>query len=328
MSVTTKDMDSSQVNNDDVERRPAAVLIAGPTASGKTSLAIDVARDLNTCIINADSMQIYKELHILSARPSKEEESRAPHKLFGYVSLVEPYSVMRWLSDFEKCFRQAQTEGKPVVVVGGTGLYFKALTEGFSHLPDIPEDVRCRWREAGLQQPSEILHERLAEVDPIVAARLEPGDTQRIVRALEVIEGTGQSLAYWQQNRTPALVPFEQTIGVVLDPPRAALYERIHQRFDAMMDSGAMEEAIAVHERQFDPSLTGMKAIGLRQLISAHLGEESVEGAIEKAKTETRRYAKRQTTFFRGQLATWQRINPLNEAEVTTFRQQVRQRFL
>ncbi|MDX5594070.1 tRNA (adenosine(37)-N6)-dimethylallyltransferase MiaA [Pseudovibrio sp. SPO723] len=321
MSVTTKDISSSQnLGTDGKQEKPVAVLIAGPTASGKTALSIDLAKELNGLIVNADSMQIYRDLEILSARPSREEVAEAPHHLFGYVPLDEPYSVMRWHEDFKKVFNAARAENRPVIVVGGTGLYFKALTEGFSLMPDIPEDIRGKWRALGEASDGAALHGILQERDSVMAERLRPSDRQRVVRALEVLEGTGKSLSYWQQSRSEPLVPTGRAICVVLDPDRAALHERIHRRFDMMVEQGAIGEATTIAEMQLDPGLTSLRAIGLSQLAAASEGELSLEEAIEKAKTETRRYAKRQTTFFRGQLSGWERLDPLDEDAVRAFR--------
>ncbi|GHB31660.1 tRNA dimethylallyltransferase [Pseudovibrio japonicus] len=295
------------------------MLIAGPTASGKTALSIQLAKELDAWVVNADSMQIYSDLHILSARPSAEEESQAPHHLFGHVASDQPYSVMNWLTEFGEVLSAARAERRPLVVVGGTGLYFKSLLEGLSLLPDIPEDVREHWRGFAQDVSSDELHGALAERDEVMAERLHPSDTQRIVRALEVIEGTGKSLSVWQNERSTPLPMPEETVPVVLLPNRKVLHERIHRRFDLMMEHGAVEEACALWAKGLDPNLQVMKAIGVKQLAEAAQGVTSMEWAIEKAKTETRRYAKRQSTFFRGQLSNWRTLDPLNGEDVAAF---------
>ncbi|WP_082827092.1 tRNA (adenosine(37)-N6)-dimethylallyltransferase MiaA [Pseudovibrio sp. WM33] len=328
MSVTTNDISSSrtgQVNG--AGKRPVAVLIAGPTASGKTALSIQLAKELNAWVVNADSMQIYSDLHILSARPSVEEESQAPHYLFGHVPSDQPYSVMNWLTEFEELLSDARQSGRPLVVVGGTGLYFRSALEGLSLMPDIPEDVRQHWRVFSQDAAAGALHNALGERDQIMADRLHPSDTQRIVRALEVIEGTGKSLSVWQNERSTPLLSTDESVRVVLSPDRKVLHDRIHRRFDLMVEQGAVEEACALWVKGLDPNLQVMKAIGVKQLAEAAQGLTSMDWAVEKAKTETRRYAKRQSTFFRGQLSTWQNIDPLKTSEIEAFVETVKTAF-
>lgn len=295
------------------------MLIAGPTASGKTALAIKLAKKLNAWIVNADSMQIYRDLRILSARPSKAEEAEASHVMFGHVASDQPYSVMTWLDEFGAVLAQARAEKRPLVVVGGTGLYFKSALEGLSLLPEISEVVREKWRRAASEHPSVELHVALQELDPVMAERLNPTDTQRIVRALEVIEGTGQSLSYWQQERSEPLLQESEVLRVVLQPDRRVLHERINQRFDMMVEAGAIEEATALREKRLSPDLQVMKAIGVKLLAEAERGVTSLDWAVERAKTETRRYAKRQGTFFRGQLSSWPTLDPLDPEAMEKF---------
>lgn len=308
-------------------KRPVAVLIAGPTASGKTALSIQLAKELDAWVVNADSMQIYKDLHILSARPSPEEESQAPHFLFGHVDSEQPYSVMTWLEDFGAVLSQAKKDGRPLVVVGGTGLYFQSALEGISLVPEIPEDVRQRWRDASQDAPSEELHKALEARDQVMAQRLRPSDTQRIVRALEVVEGTGLSLSLWQAERSTPLIDFDAAMPVVLLPERKILHERIGRRFDGMVKQGAVEEACSLCAKGLDPKLQVMKAIGVKLLADAAQGRTSMDWAVEKAKTETRRYAKRQSTFFKGQLTSWPKLDPLNEQDVELFVASVKDAF-
>ncbi len=308
-------------------KKPVAVLIAGPTASGKTALSIQLAKELDAWVVNADSMQIYSDLHILSARPSAEEESQAPHYLFGHVASEQPYSVMNWLTELEEVLCKARDEDRPLVVVGGTGLYFKSALEGLSLLPEIPQDVREYWRAYAQTATSEELYGMLEARDAVMAERLHPSDTQRIVRALEVMEGTSKSLSHWQHERSKPVLDECEVMGVVLSPDRKVLHERIHRRFDLMVEHGAVKEACTLWERGLDPKLQVMKAIGVKQLAEASLGLTSMEWAIDKAKTETRRYAKRQSTFFRGQLAHWSNLDPLDATAVATFVNSVRSKF-
>jgi len=298
-------------------------LIAGPTASGKTALSIRLAKELNGHVVNADSMQIYRDLRILSARPTEAEEASAPHHLFGHVASDTPYSVMTWLEEFEALLKKARATKTPLIVVGGTGLYSKSLLEGISLLPDIPENVRDYWRTRALEVPSKVLHEELCQRDTDMAQRLNPADTQRIVRALEVVEGTGRSLAIWQNERSVPLLDEAETIRVVLAPDRKVLHERIHQRFDLMVEQGAVEEARRLWAQGLDSNLQVMKAIGVKQLAEADLGLTSMEWGIEKSKTETRRYAKRQATFFRGQLGSWPELDPLDAGQMNCFMEKV-----
>lgn len=308
-------------------KRPVAVLIAGPTASGKTALSIQLAKELDAWIVNADSMQIYSDLQILSARPSAEEESQVPHYLFGHVASDQPYSVMNWLIEFGELLSKARSEGRSLVVVGGTGLCFKSALEGLSLLPDIPEDVRGHWRSFALKASLGELHGALAERDAVMAERLHPSDTQRIVRALEVIDGTSKSLSVWQNERSTPLIARDEVVPVVLSPDRKILHERIHRRFDLMLEQGAVEEACALWAKGLDPNLQVMKAIGVKQLAEAAQGVTSMEWAVEKAKTETRRYAKRQSTFFRGQFSSWTNLDPLNAEDVIEFVETVKSKF-
>lgn len=288
-------------------------LIAGPTASGKSALALDLAERDGGWIVNADSMQVYADLDVLTARPSPADLARAPHRLYGHVDAAEPWSVARWLEDIAKVLDEARTAGRPLIIVGGTGLYFRALAGGLSAVPPIPEEIRTRLRTEAADAPAGALHQRLAEVDPPMAARLEPGDTQRLLRALEVVEATGRSLAYWQRQQGPVLVGPEAA-RVVLAPPRPWLHARIADRFRAMVDQGAMEEARRLLARELDPDLPAMKAIGLRELGRLAPDLAGLDPAIDKATTETRRYAKRQETFFRGQLGDWPRLDPVDAA--------------
>jgi tRNA dimethylallyltransferase len=289
--------------------RKQALLIAGPTASGKSALALQHAEAHDGLVVNADSMQVYRDLDVLSARPPAEDLARAPHRLYGHVDASRNYSVATWLEDVSRVIQEARETGRFLVIVGGTGLYFRALQGGLSPLPDIPAGIRNRWREIAENAAPGELYEELKQRDPQMAVRLEPGDTQRLTRALEVIEATGRSLLTWQQQPGKALLPTD-TPRVVLAPPRPWLHARIAERFHLMVTSGAVEEAKALVARTLDPSLPAMKAIGVRELSEAASGQRSLEDAVESAIVATRRYAKRQETFFRGQLVGWPRIDP------------------
>ncbi len=281
-----------------------ALLIAGPTASGKSALALAMARQRNGVIINADSMQVYRELRILSARPTPEEEALAPHRLFGHVPGIADYSTGRWLLQASNAIGTCWAEGTLPIICGGTGLYFRALLQGLAEVPSIPEAVREKWRNFEGD-----LHAALASRDPETAARLHPSDRQRLCRALEVIEGTGRSLLEWQGDaQSNAVLHGSAVEQFFLDVPRAALYENAERRFDQMMEQGALEEVRALPALPFRQPL--LKAIGVPEL-SAHLrGEVKLEDAVRDAKTATRQYIKRQLTWWRGQMQGWTSVKP------------------
>ncbi|WP_428031267.1 tRNA (adenosine(37)-N6)-dimethylallyltransferase MiaA [Ancylobacter sp.] len=284
--------------------RPRAVLIAGPTASGKSALALALAERTGGVVINADSMQVYRDLRVLSARPTPEEEARAPHRLYGHVDGAVDYSVAHWLEDARAALAEAERDGRLPIFTGGTGLYFKALTQGLSPIPAIPAQVRAQVRGLGLDAPA--LHARLAAVDPETAARLRPSDTQRLMRALEVFEATGRPLARWQEAPAdaPVLTP-ETSVRLFLASDRAALRARIAERFHVMMGQGALEEARALLARGLPPDRTLLKAHGMPWFARHLAGEITREAAIDGAILDTRHYAKRQDTWFRHQLAGW-----------------------
>ncbi len=276
-----------------------ALLIAGPTASGKSALAIDLARKWNGVIINADAIQVYGDLRILSARPSPEEEEMAPHRLYGHVGAEVSYSVAAWLKEARREIEAVWEEGRLPVVTGGTGLYFRALEKGLAPVPQIPDEVRQAWRSFDGD-----LHAELWRRDPAMACRLLATDRQRITRALEVIDATGRSLIDWQREGQRG-APLEGTDveRIFMEVPRDELYLRAEQRFDQMLKAGALEEARALLGR--DPALPVMKAIGVPELIAHLKGELTLAEAATKAKTATRNYIKRQLTWWRGQGAHW-----------------------
>ena len=281
-----------------------AVLIAGPTASGKSALALRLARDYGGAVINADAMQVYRELRVLSARPDAREEAQAPHYLYGFVSAFEPFSVGRWLEAAKGALDDVRAKGLLPIVTGGTGLYFAALLQGLAPIPEIHAAIRVEARQRLKELGNERFHAELAARDPVMGARLNPGDSQRLVRAWEVIEATGQSLAEWQALKgTPTLTG--DLARYVIKPNREWLTERIGRRFDAMIKEGALDEVRALKAGGLADDLPAARALGVPQLI-AHLdGQISLETAVEQAVAETRRYAKRQMTWFRHQMPDW-----------------------
>lgn len=287
-------------------RRPKAVLIAGPTASGKSAAALALAVRFRGTVINADSMQIYRELAVLTARPGPADLAAAPHRLYGTVPAAEAYSVGRWLAEIAACLDEAERERRLPILVGGTGLYFKALTEGLAPVPDIPEEVRRFWRDKADRQGGEGLYQALAARDPAFAARLRPSDPQRVLRALEVIDATGVSLGEWRGASSAPLVASTDALKLVLAPERAPLYAAIDARLDRMLKSGALDEVRTLMTQDLDDGLPAMRAHGVRELMAYFRGEASLEQAVAKAKTETRRYAKRQMTWARRFMADWE----------------------
>lgn len=283
-----------------------AVLIAGPTASGKSRAALELGERLGGTIINADSMQIYGELRELTARPSSSEEARVPHRLYGTVSAAEAYSVGRWLDDVAAAMVEACGEGRLPILIGGTGLYFKALTEGLAPVPDIPAAVRSYWREQADNLGPEALCGALAARDPTMAARLGPSNSQRILRALEVIDATGVSLAEWQGGDAPPVLASGETLRFVIAPERETLYAAIDARFDRMLARGVLEEVRRLAKLDLDPGLPAMRAHGVCELAAYLAGAASLQEAVAKAKTETRRYAKRQMTWLRRYMTDWE----------------------
>lgn len=281
------------------------ILIAGPTASGKSALAMKLARERGGVIVNADSMQVYDELRILSARPTEEETAQLPHRLYGYVPMRDGYSVGRFVREAEAVLADLAGQGLVPIFVGGTGLYMKALLEGLSPIPAIAPAIRDHWRSEADRLGASKLHRKLADMDPGTAARLSPTDPQRIVRALEVFEATGRPLWEWQQEPGRPLLKEADIERIVVLPDRATLHARSDARFDGMMDAGALDEARAIAELDLDPALPGMRALGLRPLMAHLAGTLMLDDAVEEAKAETRRYIKRQTTWISGNMKSW-----------------------
>jgi tRNA dimethylallyltransferase len=278
-----------------------ALLIAGPTASGKSKLAIELARERNGIVINADSMQVYRELRILTARPTPAEETLAPHRLYGTISGFEDWSVALWLDAARREIEAAWAAGMLPVVVGGTGLYFKALERGLADIPPIPEAIRAKWRNAEGD-----LHSALRARDPDSASRLEFNDRQRIIRALEVIDGTGKPMSFWRasRNATAVLADVEVDRRLVI-PERAEVYRQAETRFGEMIASGALDEVRELARLAIPPTQPVMKTIGVPQLTAYLRGEVTLDEALRLAKTATRQYVKRQLTWWRHQGGAW-----------------------
>jgi tRNA dimethylallyltransferase len=291
-------------------RRPGTILIAGPTASGKSALALAVAERHGGVIVNADSMQVYGDLRIITARPSVADEARVPHRLYGHVDAAENYSVGRWCQDAGAVLEDVRRDGRLPILVGGTGLYFKALTQGLSAVPLTPPDIRAAVRARCNAEGAAALHAELARRDPAMAARLKPGDGMRIARALEVLEATGRSLADWHRDGLPAILDPDEAVKIFLVAARAELYRRIDARFDAMLAEGALDEVRALADRCLDPLLPAMKAHGVPWLRRHLAGEISLEAAAAGGKQDTRRYTKRQATWFRNQMPGWTWAEP------------------
>ncbi len=287
---------------------PRALLIAGPTASGKSAAALALARRFGATIVNADSMQVYRDLRILTARPSLDEERLAPHRLFGVIDGALNFSAGRWARAAGEVL--AEIKERPVVFIGGTGLYFRALTEGLSDIPPVPEAVRAEVRANAEGRATPELHDELRARDPETAARLNAADRQRILRALEIMDATGRQLVSFLGARAqPALAPGEWA-GLYLAPDRAELGQRIDARFDAMLERGALDEVAALMARQLDPALPVMRAHGVPHLMAHLVGRLSLEEAASRSKLDTRHYAKRQFTWARHQLSGFRWVAP------------------
>jgi tRNA dimethylallyltransferase len=293
-----------------VENVSQVILIAGPTASGKSALALELAERYGGVVINADSMQVYRDLRIITARPSVEDEARVPHRLYGHVDAAENYSTGRWCVDAAAALAAARRERRMAVLVGGTGLYFKALTQGLAAVPPIPADIRDSVRKRLAEEGVAMLHAELSKHDPAAAARLMPNDRARVTRALEVVLATGRSLLAWHEQGLPANLDPAHAASIFLNVGRDELARRISDRFDAMMAAGALEEVRTLAARRLGPSLPAMKAHGVPWLIRYLNGEVILADAVEHAKLETRQYTKRQGTWFRNQLPDFAWIEP------------------
>ncbi len=287
---------------------PAVWLIAGPTASGKSALAVQLAERIGGEVVNADASQLYADLAILTARPSAAELARVPHRLYGIADGGETWSVGRWLRTVLPVLDELRRLGRPAVVTGGTGLYFRALTYGLAEAPEVPEAVRAAAQARYLAEGEDAFRSALRGLDPAAEARIAPRDRQRLVRALAVAVATGRALSDWQTDTRPALAP-NLWRGVVLNPPRDALYDRCDARVRAMVAEGVCEEVAHLDRRNLDPELPVMKAVGYRWFAAHVRGALGLDEAVAATAQDTRRYAKRQVTWFRNQARDWDRID-------------------
>jgi tRNA dimethylallyltransferase len=291
-------------------------LIAGTTASGKSHAALELALRVGGVIVNTDSMQVYREARILTARPTDEDMSKAPHLLYGHVPAREGYSTGRFQSDALRALSDVRAAGRIPIFVGGTGLYFTALTEGLADMPAIPPSVRAAARAQLSEIGNEAFHAALAERDPQGAANLNPGDSQRLLRAFEMFEASGKPLSFWQKNAGKPVLDGLRLAKFVLEIPRPLLRERIDTRFRSMLKDGAMREALAIED--LDLALPAAKIIGRRELLALHRGVMTEGEASERAVIATRQYAKRQDTWFRNRLADWPRIDASDGRNIVT----------
>jgi tRNA dimethylallyltransferase len=291
-----------------------ALLLMGPTASGKSALALALAGRIGGEIVNADSMQVYRDFRVLTARPSEAEEAEAPHHLYGHVDAGALYSTGRWLTEALAAIEAIRARGATPIIVGGTGLYFKALTQGLAAMPAVDPELRARLRERAALEGAPALHAELARRDPATAARLEPNDAPRLLRALEVLEATGESISALQAATKPPLAR-EQWAGLALTPAREALYGAIDARFAAMLEAGALDEVQAFAARGLDSALPAMKAHGAPALMAHLRGELTLAAAAEIAQRDTRRYAKRQFTWIGGQMREWTLVSEVELAQ-------------
>jgi tRNA dimethylallyltransferase len=280
-----------------------AVLIAGPTASGKSALAMALAEAFGGAVINADSMQVYRELRVLTARPAAADEARVPHRLYGHVPIAERYSAGRYMAEARDALVEMRAAGVLPIFTGGTGLYFRVLTDGLSPIPAVPQEIRERCRARLQTVGAAAFFAELAARDPETAAQLRAGDTQRVLRAASVLEATGRPLRLWQQTQGAPVLAGLRVARFVLSPPREALYARIDARFAAMLDQGALDEVRAL--ASLDPTLPAARALGVPRLLAHIRGELTREEALAAGQGETRRYAKRQLTWFRRFMRDW-----------------------
>lgn len=290
------------------------ILLAGPTASGKTALSVELAGALNGEIINADSMQVYRDLRILSARPAADEQGGIPHHLFGVLDASERASVGWWADAAMACIAGIRSRGKRPILVGGTGLYFSALVKGLAAMPEISARTRQSVEEIAAQG-LDALREQAMACDPVATSRIKPADRQRMMRVVEIGLETGRAISEYQADTHPLLAQGDWA-GLVIEPDRAALYARIEQRFDRMLEQGAMEEIATLAERALDPVLPAMKALGVPPLLAVHAGRLDLADAVHQAKQDSRRYAKRQLTWLRNQMPDWQRV-PCQDGQIS-----------
>jgi tRNA dimethylallyltransferase len=295
--------DPSQIRN-----TPQVWLLAGPTASGKSALALDLARRLGGEIVNADALQIYRDLRILTARPGVADESAVRHHLYGSTDGAEVWSVGRWLSAAQAILNDIAARGRVAIVTGGTGLYFRALTEGLADIPPVPVKARIQAQSDLATRGEEAFRVDLAKIDPAATARIAPGDRQRLTRAMEVWLATGRSLSHWQAASPPGLAPSKWR-GLVLEPPRDVLHARCEARVVQMVQAGVLDEVAALMNRNLPADRPVQKALGYRAFADHLAGRLTLEDAVTQAQAQTRRYVKRQSTWLRTQMTRWQRLH-------------------
>jgi tRNA dimethylallyltransferase len=293
---------------------PAAqrpVIIAGPTASGKSALALAIAERDGGCVINADALQVYDCWRVLSARPSDAELARAPHRLYGHVGTETHYSVGQWLRDMAEVLDETSRRGWRPVIVGGTGLYLSALTEGLAEIPQIPREVRRRSEELLRSGGIEAMRAVLAREDPDTHARIDLANPMRVQRAWEVLIATGRGLAEWHATGARPILPKADAFRIVLMPAISILNNNIEHRFRAMLEEGALDEVRAAMAAGWHPKRPSARALGARELVAHLRGEMPLEAAVAAAVTATRQFAKRQRTWFRGRMADWTWLDPV-----------------
>jgi len=278
------------------------IIICGPTATGKTCLAIDIAKEINGVIINADSQQVYREIPVITAQPTKVELQQAPHRLYGFISVREPFSVAIWLEAVQREIKDILAQGKTPILVGGTGMYIKALLDGIAQVPEISSEIRGQVRQMCDEEGAESVHAKLTLIDPIIATKLNPADRQRVLRAYEVFLETGKSLLYWQNQKTTPIFPREMFDIRIILPDRAEIYDKCNLRLLKMLEDSLLDEIRALDKMNVTGSLPAMRACGLREFIAHLHGEISLEKAILSAQQATRNYVKRQFTWFRHQV--------------------------
>lgn len=287
--------------------QPLITLLAGPTASGKSRLAMEMATRTGAVIVNADSQQLYADLRVLSARPSAADETVAEHRLYGVADAAEAWSVGRWSRAVAPILAEIRAAGRPAVLVGGTGLYFTALTRGLADIPDVPVEERDAAGAAFDSEGEAAFRRRLAAVDPAAETRIEAGDRQRLTRAWAVANHTGRALSDWTAATRPLLEPGSWT-GRVIEPGRETLYAHCDLRVAQMVEGGALDEVAALVARGLNPALPAMKAVGVREFAAHLAGETTLQKAVDATRQATRNYAKRQLTWFRNQTPDWARV--------------------
>jgi tRNA dimethylallyltransferase len=288
-----------------------AILITGPTASGKSALAVELAQKHGGEVINADSMQVYDTLRVLTARPDEADMGGIAHHLYGTVPAATSFSTGAWLRAVGPVLADITARGKLPVFVGGTGLYFNALTGGLSDMPEVPAAIRAKWRHRLAEDGPWALHAELGAQDPEMADQLSPSDGQRIVRALEIMEATGRSLASFQASAGRGLIDSRQAMKLIVEPDRSVLHDRINRRFEKMLEQGAVDEVEALMQLDLSKDAPVMKAIGVPQISAMLRGELTREQVISQSAAATRQYAKRQMTWFRNQMdESWERLQP------------------